>query len=202
MIFSILMFILIVLLLALIITFSFYIFFPSINNNSNINEDPLFSKTDRTYVLPDETLYEYSEKRAIVLCSCNKDFKIKKADFNSEYTCFMAKSVYGSGYDCKFACIGLGDCMKVCPQKAISIINSTAVISNNCCGCGKCIQVCPQSVIKLIPKKTERIVMCSNVTKSMTSCSKNNFEEKVIWEDKKDFKIWKSCYRIIEHLKF
>lgn len=201
MIISILLLVLIVLLLALIISFLFFIFLPLVNENSKIKDDALISNTEKTYVLPDETIYEYSDKRAIVLCSCKKEFKIEKADFNKKYTCFMAKSVYGSGFDCKFACIGLGDCLKVCSQNAISIINNTAVISNNCCGCGKCTEVCPQKLIKLIPKSTDKMILCNNENNNMTSCSKNNIEEKVSWEDKKDFKIWKYCYKIIGRIK-
>lgn len=201
MIVNIILLVLFILLLTLFITFSFYIFLPWINENTKINDDALISNIERTYVLPDETLYEYTDKRAIVLCSCKKTFTLAKADFNKEYTCFMAKSVYGSGFDCKYACIGLGDCVKVCTQRAISIVNNTAVISNNCCGCGKCSEVCPQKLIKLIPKSSERIVLCNNENNSMTSCSQNNKEEKVHWDDKKDFKIWKYCYKLIGHIK-
>lgn len=171
---------------------------PSINENKFNNDDPLISNSNRTYIVPHEKNFEPNDSKALILCSCEKDFKLKRSVFNKSYTCFMAKSIYGSGVDCRFACIGLGDCLKVCPQSAISIINDTAVISNNCCGCGKCIEVCPQNIIKLVPKDTKTFVKCNNTIKDITSCSKNNVEENVSWNDKKDFKIWKICYNIIK----
>lgn len=198
MIISIILLILIILLISLLIMFTYYIFMPSINVDKFSNDDPLISNNNRTYIVPHEKNFEPNDNKALVLCSCEKDFKLKRSVFNKSYTCFMAKSIYGSGVDCRFACIGLGDCLKVCPQSAISIINDTAVISNNCCGCGKCIEVCPQKIIKLVPKDTKTFVKCNNTEKEITSCSKNNVEENVSWDDKKDFKIWKICYNIIK----
>ena len=77
----------------------------------------------------------------------------------------------------------------------------TAVITNNCCGCGKCVLVCPQNIIKLIPKNTKKTVICGNDSDEITSCSKHKSEENVIWNDKKDFKIWEYCYRILKRFK-
>lgn len=197
MIVSIILLILIILLVSLLIMFTFYIFIPSINSEKVSNEDPLISNNNKTYIVPHEITFEKNDNKALVLCSCEKEFKLSHSVFNKSYTCIMAKSIYNSGVDCKYACIGLGDCLKVCPQNAISIINNTAVISNNCCGCGKCVEICPQKLIKLVPKNTKTYVKCTNINKEMTSCTKNNIEEKVSWDDKKDFKIWKICYNII-----
>ena len=113
----------------------------------------------------------------------------------------MAKTTFGSSLDCKFACLGLGDCAKICPQEAIKIENMTAVITNNCCGCGKCVQICPQNIIDLIPTDTKRMVICANDASENTSCSKLNSEENITWKDKKDFKIWEYCYRILMRFK-
>ena len=44
-----------------------------------------------------------------------------------------------------------GECIKVCPQKAISIIDSTAVIDYKKCDTdGMCIPTCPQHAITLV----------------------------------------------------
>ena len=113
----------------------------------------------------------------------------------------MAKTVFGSSLDCKIACLGLGDCVKICPQEAIKIENMTAVITDNCCGCGKCVSICPQKIIDLIPADTKRMVICANDSSENTSCSKLKSEENVCWNDKKDFKIWEYCYRILKRSK-
>lgn len=200
MILAIILFILIVLLLTLVILFCLYTLLPSIKNEENSFPDAIIAKDEKEFIIPDEMVFENNENKAIIMCSCNKSFMNPPSVINKQYSCLMAKTVYGTGFDCKFACIGLGDCTKVCSQNAISIINNTAVISNNCCGCGKCLEVCPQKIIKLIPKNTKTMVLCNNKDDSMTTCSKNNTEEKVQWNDKKDFKIWKICYKLIKRL--
>lgn len=200
MILPIILLVLIVLLLTLVIMFCLYILLPSIQLEDKKDCDPIISKDERKFLLPEEMIFDNNPNKAIVMCSCNKEFKNTPSVINKEYTCLMAKSVYGSGFDCKYACIGLGDCMKICPQHAISIVNRTAVISNNCCGCGKCLEVCPQKIIKLIPKNTNTTILCNNSDNSMTTCSNNQKEEKVSWNDKKDFKIWKICYKLIKRL--
>lgn len=199
---SILLF-LIILVLSILIMFIFYMLFPSIKNNlpeDEVFEDPVISRTERNYVVPAKRDFNVTDHKAIILCSCNKKFEIDPIPFNAEHTCFMMKGVHRSGTDCKYACIGLGDCVRVCPQQAISIINRTAVISELCCGCGRCVAICPQSIIKLVPKDTQKIVVCNNNDQNdLTSCSERGKEEKIEWKSKKDFKIWLSCYKIIKH---
>ena len=114
----------------------------------------------------------------------------------------MVKDVHGSGTDCRYACIGLGDCAKVCPQQAIDIINHTAVVSSLCIGCGRCISVCPQKIITLVSKASMKMVICNNVNPDeRTSCSDKGKEENVQWNASKRFKIWSYCYRIIKRTK-
>ena len=199
MILQIILLILIILILSILILFSYYVLIPSINIDENKNDDPLIPTKTKTFLIPDYKLFEKNENKAIVLCSCNKATVLKRTDFNENYSCYMVKNNYGTGLDCKYACIGLGDCAKVCSQNAISFINKTAVISNNCCGCGKCIEVCPQSIIKLVPATTKSMILCNNTDRDcLTSCNKKQSEEKVSWNAKKDFKIWLHCYKIIK----
>lgn len=201
MILAIILLVIIVLIITLVILFSFYVLLPSIHTNTEEVPDPIINKNERKFILPEEMIFDNNEYKSIVMCSCNKKFTNDPSIINKKYTCIMAKSVYGSGFDCKYACIGLGDCVKVCSQNAISIVNNTAVISSNCCGCGKCQEVCPQQIIKLIPKNTKSYVLCNNTSDSMTTCSCNQKEEKVVWNDKKDFKIWKICYKLFKRFK-
>ena len=135
------------------------------------------------------------------MCSCKKQFSLKPTNFNEVHSCFMVKTLQESGTDCKFACIGLGDCAKVCTQEAISIVNRTAVISDLCCGCGNCVDICPQKIIKMVPKNTQSIVLCSNNNQNeFTSCTEARKETNISWNAKKDFKIWMYCYKIIEKI--
>lgn len=197
MILGIILLILIILIVAIILMFLFYILFPSIKKDHvEVKEDAVISDSEKNYIKGDIDVFEASDKKAVVLCACDKEFKNKRENFNHEYTCFMVNSLNDSGTDCKFACIGLGDCAKVCEQQAIDIKNRTAVISSLCIGCGKCIEVCPKKIIKLVDKSTSVITQCSNVKDSLTTCSNNQAEKKLEWITKKDFKLWSYCYKI------
>ena len=201
MILRIILFILFTLLLILLTFFTLYILIPSINKEDKKKEDPLIPFSLSPVILPEEKKYSPTNEKAYVMCSCEKECKLERSMYNSEYTCVMAKTVYGSALDCHFACLGLGDCTKICPQEAIIIKNMTAVITSNCCGCGKCVLVCPQKIIKLIPTNTKKTLVCSNDSSDMTSCTKLNVEENVVWNDKKDLKIWEYCYRILKRFR-
>lgn len=191
---------LIVLSSILLIFFIYYIFMPSIKIKDS-EKEPLVSEHELKYTADEEKTYERIEKKALVLCNCKKEFSLPVEKFNKDLSCFIVHSKYGTGKDCKFACIGLGDCAKNCPQKAISFKNHTAVVTSLCIGCGKCVDLCPVGIIALVPNNTQKITLCSNKGSDLTSCTAKNNEEKVAWNDKKGFKIWEYCYRIIKHIE-
>lgn len=197
--------ILITLALALLIYFLFFILLPSIQgNNTDANDsvlsDPVFSDIERNYVIAKDDDVPESEKKAFVMCSSSKTFNCEKNTFNEGQSCLLVNSIFGSGNDCKFSCLGLGDCVKACPQNAIFIENNTAVVSNLCIGCGLCIPACPKGVIKLINKtsKTQTVCCNKNAEDALTTCSGYKKDENVQRTDKKGFKIWVQCYKILK----
>lgn len=198
MILPIILFILIILIVSLLIIFLFYVFLPSINNNEN--EPFVFIQKKSEDLIKDEVI-KSSEKKAFVYCFCNKNENKSIENFNIVHSCFVAKAQRTSASDCKFACLGLGDCVKVCPQSAIEVINGVAKVSNLCCGCGKCIDVCPQNIIKLIEPGINNKTVCNNEN-GLTSCINKNVEENIEWNSKKDFKIWSYCYKLYNKIKF
>ena len=202
MILQIILLFLIVIILTMLIMFLFYVLFPSIDKDNLSKIDALVSMSELDTELVDDEETEVTQQKAFVMCNSNKTFLKDKLVFNKYHTCNMVKSVFGTGTDCKFACIGLGDCAKVCPQQAIYFENNTAKISSLCIGCGNCIDVCPSKIIKLIPKDTKTCVTCSNCSDTeLTSCSCKQKEENIVWNEKKDFKIWSYCYKMIKELK-
>ena len=67
---------------------------------------------------------------------------------------------------CNFGCIGLGDCVKVCPQNAICLQNGIAHINTRICtGCGMCTRTCPQHLITLMADEYNVLVTCHNKEK-------------------------------------
>ena len=59
--------------------------------------------------------------------------------------------------------MGLGDCMRVCPHGAISLVKGIASVDASICvGCGICAKTCPQQVIAIVPSRAKTAVLCSN----------------------------------------
>lgn len=203
MILRIILLILIILALAILIAFSFYMLLPSISKtNTAHGEDPVISFVELNYHFPMNKSPEVTNKKAVVMCHIHKEFSLARPQINEAHTCLMEKSLRGSGVDCAYACIGLGDCVKVCFQKAISLKNNTAVINRNlCCGCGSCIDACPQKIIKLVPKNENVSVTCAAALNGIADSScKTESLEKNQYITKKGFKIWEFCYRIIKKI--
>ena len=100
-------------------------------------------------------------KKASVQCSGNSSPAFVNSGVNS---CKSAALKLGGFRTCPFACLGLGDCVNVCPQNAISITphkNVAAIDWNDCIGCGLCVSECPQNVISLIPSDSKIAYLCS-----------------------------------------
>ncbi len=60
----------------------------------------------------------------------------------------------------KKKCIGCGDCVEHCSQKAISLLNEKSLINpKKCVGCGECIIICPNKAIQTKPHKSIPLFM-------------------------------------------
>jgi ferredoxin len=175
----------------------FAILLPALKTQSFSVDNPLFSDIELKYVIPDTEKHAHITDRAVVLCSPEKKFNTQKLSYNPGQSCKIIWQVYESVNDCRFSCIGLGDCVKACPQEAIVITNSTAVVTNLCSGCGKCVEACPKHIIKLLPPDTESYEVCSNTEKSLTGCSDYKKIQNIEIPVKKGFKIWQTCYRML-----
>lgn len=100
---------------------------------------------------------------AYVHCNGNCEATAKKADYDGVQSCRAAAMLYGGPDDCKYGCMGFGDCAAVCPVQAICLKDGIAhVDSGVCIGCGKCEKACPKHIISLVPKNAGTAVMCSN----------------------------------------
>ena len=85
------------------------------------------------------------EKKAVVQCQGNTEHCKPSYDYKGIQTCAAAAALYGGPKTCSFACIGLGDCTKVCKFDAIHIVDGVARVDyDKCKGCGMCAQKCPK----------------------------------------------------------
>ena len=121
----------------------------------------LFLFVKKTPKLPDAP-QENVLKRAVVLCSGLSDRAQGESEYQGYASCASAKEFYGGPKTCKYGCLGLGDCAKVCPEKAIRLCNGIAVIDRDkCTGCGLCKDACPQKLIRIYPKSQIIVAACA-----------------------------------------
>lgn len=103
------------------------------------------------------------EKVAYVACNGNCNVTERKFDYRGERSCRIANMSYNGDKLCSFSCLGYGDCVAVCPQKAITIESGVAKVDpKSCIGCGICVRTCPNKVISLIEDTARVAVLCSN----------------------------------------
>ncbi|MGL4986642.1 MAG: 4Fe-4S binding protein [Treponemataceae bacterium] len=112
-------------------------------------------------------------KKAFIYCNAKRVVK-KTVQYIGITDCSLIKSQYNNTTQCIWGCIGLGNCVRVCPQNAIIIKNDTALVTDLCTGCGKCIAACPNSLIQLTPTKMQNAIACSTQDgeEALAICSK------------------------------
>ena len=79
---------------------------------------------------------------ATVLCQGDKDHCKTKFEYEGLGECRALFLTSGGDKSCKYACLGLGSCAKVCDFGAITVENRLVSINpDKCMGCGKCIEI-------------------------------------------------------------
>lgn len=104
-----------------------------------------------------------AEQIALVRCAGGLPEAPRRFAYHGIQECRAAELVGGGEKSCRFGCLGLGTCERICPFRAIRIIDGVAVVDPDACtGCGKCIGVCPRNLIVLVPKKEPIHILCSS----------------------------------------
>ena len=107
---------------------------------------------------------EKSPLKIISLCSAKSGEKKCSFEYNGPQTCALA-DVSLANIDCRYGCLGFGDCVKVCPVKALKIVDSTVEVDyEKCVGCGKCSAACPRRLLEIVSVNRPYlyVVSCSN----------------------------------------
>ena len=109
-------------------------------------------------------------KQAVV--TCRADLGADEMNYNGIQDCNAANLVAGGPISCRYGCLGLGSCARVCPFGAIEMIGRVAVVHPELCtGCGKCTTVCPRNVIKMVPASANIHVYCNSPEKGVVKRS-------------------------------
>ena len=104
---------------------------------------------------------------AFVPCSGADGVALKRFNYTGPQNCQAAMLFGGkSNKDCRFACIGLGNCVNACQFGAMNIVNGVAKVDREkCVGCGNCANACPKKLIKLVPYDQPVMVACNSMDK-------------------------------------
>ena len=100
---------------------------------------------------------------ATVVCQGSSDRCKNKFDYHGIQDCVAASLVNDGNRACKYACLGLGTCVKACKFDAIHIDERTGIAKvdpEKCTSCGACVRACPKNVLSLQPETEPVRLLC------------------------------------------
>lgn len=95
-------------------------------------------------------------------CYGSNNWAKQQAEYDGINTCVAAMLSFGGPKSCKFGCLGLGDCVRVCQFDAmhISDLGIVEIDVKKCTGCTLCIAACPKDVLTMYPREHRVILSC------------------------------------------
>jgi Na+-translocating ferredoxin:NAD+ oxidoreductase RNF subunit RnfB len=110
------------------------------------------------------------QERFVAQLKCLGDCNTVKAKhiYHGVKDCKAAIALSGGPSACSFGCVGLGNCVKVCPVDAITMgENGLPIIDVDLCiSCGNCVCECPRQVIEMVSTAVEQpYVLCRSQDK-------------------------------------
>jgi electron transport complex protein RnfB len=105
---------------------------------------------------------EYLPKVAVVHCRGGLKEARELFHYQGLEDCAAAQLVGGGSKACRYGCLGLGTCARICPFDALSMgQNGLPVVDDmKCTGCGMCVDACPRNIIQLIPRSAQIYLAC------------------------------------------
>lgn len=107
---------------------------------------------------------EVMPEAAVVLCKGHFSVAARKYEYAGVDSCRMAAQLFSGPKECKYGCIGLGDCVSACEYEAIHICDGVARINPvECRACKMCVNTCPKHLIEMMPlHRVTAAVLCKN----------------------------------------
>lgn len=103
------------------------------------------------------------KQKTVARVRCNGGEKcLDKYEYHGVRTCVSSVLLNGGPKQCRFGCIGFGDCIRACPFDALHLNenNIPVVDARKCTACGKCVQACPNNIIMLQNVSGKVFVKC------------------------------------------
>ena len=107
---------------------------------------------------------EIKEVVAMLRCSGGDSVARKQAEYDGIHTCLGANLAFGGAKACKYGCLGLGDCVRVCSFDAMKIgdLGIVEIDYAKCTGCGMCLDVCPKDCLISYPRAHRVSLTCQS----------------------------------------
>ena len=100
-------------------------------------------------------------RKAFVRCNGTRANCGQRFEYRGGQSCAAASLFYGGQKACNDACLGFGDCARVCPHGAIEIADGIARIdASKCVGCALCAMECPKRVIVMTEAMGKALNRC------------------------------------------
>ena len=118
-----------------------------------------------------QTIEAKEPQVAVLRCNGSCNNRVKTNIYDGYATCATITSLYHGDTDCRFGCLGRGDCEAVCKFGAIKVNPATGlpeVDQERCTACGACVKACPKLLLELRnkgPKSRRIFVSCRNMDK-------------------------------------
>lgn len=103
-----------------------------------------------------------ADRIVILRCHGTTAFARDEAAYAGIPTCAAASLIFGGPKACKNGCLGLGDCVAVCPFDALSLgAEGIPVVDEEACtGCARCVAACPKDLFQLYPRQHRVELSC------------------------------------------
>jgi len=114
--------------------------------------------------LTNKAMGEIKEVVAMLRCSGADSVARKQAEYDGIHTCLGANLAFGGAKACKYGCLGLGDCVRVCTFDAMKIgaLGIVEIDYAKCTGCGMCLDVCPKDCLISYPRAYRVALTCQS----------------------------------------
>lgn len=100
---------------------------------------------------------------AHVLCRGNRENAVARSVYDGIPSCAGSQALGGGHKSCPYGCLGLGDCVDICPFGA-AVMGEDGLPQfdpDKCTGCGKCVEACPRNIVTLAGISKKHHIYCS-----------------------------------------
>jgi electron transport complex protein RnfB len=111
-----------------------------------------------------EVALDAKPKFARVICQGGKAERTDRFYYAGIQDCAAAQMLNGGYKMCEFGCLGLGNCVRACKFRALTLNENELPVADpaKCTGCGACVQACPRHLIELVDEDRRVLVLCQS----------------------------------------